>query len=403
MYCADCGTRNADGTTYCVECGIRLAAADEGQTSVLSIAPEPRSLQALVARAYDLREAGELEAAIEMCRRAIAIEPRSRAAHSLLGLLYEDKGQPAFAIREYRVVLEIDPRSAAEREKLEMLLAAQREEDTTSLRPVAPSGIWRRWRVAIVSGAAGAAIIVVAVAVQLARTANRTPPPAHLPVLGAIRDGGTGQSGGPGAPGGVGVNAPPYPVKAAGELFAPPTTWKAEPPVDPRHVPLLRTPRDTMGTVRVPPVEEGTRAETFAARDDVSPPLPPPPVPPVPGSPGDGAPMITPVPEPLEKPGLIRIEVTTPASERHGPMITPVRDVPVPSASGDAQAGQERQLAALRRQREGRFQEAISQYQSAIEAYEREVASGGATRATQQAIETCKRGIEFCRSKLSGS
>jgi tetratricopeptide (TPR) repeat protein len=399
MYCADCGARNSEGSTYCAECGIRLGAADDGQTAVLSIAPEPRSLQAVIARAYDLREQGELEAAIEMCRRAIALEPRSRAAHSLLGLLYEDKGQPAFAIREYKVVLEIDPRSTAEREKLDILLAQQREDEAAALRPMVMREFWRRWRIAMVTGAAGAAVLLVAIGVQVARVSHRPVPPEQLVAPGITSANPAFRPGGPGVRGAVPANQPLYPVKAAGELFAPPQEWKTTPPPNPRIGPLF-PPSGSLGGPGAVPVPPITASDTGTGPAPTGP--PPPPVGPVPSG-GMFAALPDAVEPATPKTGSMVIRMVKPAAER-APMITPVNDTaPVPEISGDARAGQERQLAALRKQREGQYQEAVSLYQSAIEAYERELAGGGGSRSTQQAIETCKRGIESCRSKLSGS
>ncbi|MFQ6097089.1 MAG: hypothetical protein ACE5O2_05120, partial [Armatimonadota bacterium] len=72
MYCADCGARNEVGSTFCRQCGVRLPLSEaRPATERLASDAEPSPLE----RAAALRDHGDIDGAIELCRRVVVREP----------------------------------------------------------------------------------------------------------------------------------------------------------------------------------------------------------------------------------------------------------------------------------------------------------------------------------------
>lgn len=75
----------------------------------------------LMLSAFRLREAGDLDGALDAASQVVALQPENVGAHALLSTLHEHKGNLDAAIAEREIVLKLAPDSDADREKLEML------------------------------------------------------------------------------------------------------------------------------------------------------------------------------------------------------------------------------------------------------------------------------------------
>ena len=125
--CNECGTRNADHSYLCVNCGGRLADAatsdEEGYTGDTDQIPPQsgESVEQLVERASERLADGSSAAAIELCQRALALEPNHLPAFSLLGMAHEEAGDVQAALDAYGNVLRIDTNRAVERQRVSLL------------------------------------------------------------------------------------------------------------------------------------------------------------------------------------------------------------------------------------------------------------------------------------------
>lgn len=126
MFCTACGTRNAEISNFCKQCGHKLdhAAAPRISEEAFDRAlPLEEQVSALLERAYRLRKSGELSAAVRLCEEALHLNPESTSVHSLLGQIHEQTGNREAAIQEYERVLQLNPGSIADRVKLDELRA----------------------------------------------------------------------------------------------------------------------------------------------------------------------------------------------------------------------------------------------------------------------------------------
>ncbi len=132
MFCTSCGVKNAADSNFCKQCGGKLAKAMPkiSEDAFDRALPDEEQTAALLERAYRLRRAGDLDAAIALCEESLRLREDSTSAHSLLGQLHEEKGDAAQAIHEYERVLALNPGSIADRVKLDELKA--REESVAS-------------------------------------------------------------------------------------------------------------------------------------------------------------------------------------------------------------------------------------------------------------------------------
>jgi tetratricopeptide (TPR) repeat protein len=124
MFCTACGTRNADISNFCKQCGHKLdhAAAPKISEEAFDRAlPLEEQVSALLERAYRLRKSGELSSAVRLCEEALQLNPASTSVHSLLGQIQEQIGNHDAAIHEYERVLQLNPGSIADRVKLDEL------------------------------------------------------------------------------------------------------------------------------------------------------------------------------------------------------------------------------------------------------------------------------------------
>ena len=78
---------------------------------------------ALLTRAVAALQAGGLDEAEPLLRRALAVAPANADAHSLLGALLDQRGHTSAAERAYRTALTLNPRHVAARANLGVLLA----------------------------------------------------------------------------------------------------------------------------------------------------------------------------------------------------------------------------------------------------------------------------------------
>ncbi|GEM_PF-703648 len=124
MFCTACGSRNAEISNFCKQCGHKLDRAGAPRISEEAFdraLPLEEQVSALLERAYRLRKSGELSAAVRLCEEALRLNPESTSVHSLLGQIQEQTGNHAAAIHEYERVLQLNPGSIADRVKLDEL------------------------------------------------------------------------------------------------------------------------------------------------------------------------------------------------------------------------------------------------------------------------------------------
>ncbi|HUV03795.1 MAG TPA: tetratricopeptide repeat protein [Armatimonadota bacterium] len=118
MQCKNCGTVNDANSKFCKECGRKLESPAPRQ----ALTPDAHvRIGELIYNAYKHREAGRIQEAILACQGALALNDGSASAHALLGSLYQLKGDIPAAIREYERAVELNPRSDTDHQKLEEL------------------------------------------------------------------------------------------------------------------------------------------------------------------------------------------------------------------------------------------------------------------------------------------
>ncbi len=127
MFCTSCGVKNAADSNFCKQCGGKLAKPlpKISEDAFDRALPDEEQTAALLERAYRLRRAGDLDAAIALCEETLRLREDSTSAHSLLGQLHEEKGDASGAIHEYERVLALNPGSIADRVKLDELRERQ--------------------------------------------------------------------------------------------------------------------------------------------------------------------------------------------------------------------------------------------------------------------------------------
>lgn len=124
IVCASCHARNANRSTFCIRCGGSLVTAGErdpsAHTDTFVIQPEQTPAGLVDLAATQLAE-GRAQAAVENCRRAIALSPGEVQAHAILGMAYEQQGELAAALEAYEAVVALAPERQAERQKAALL------------------------------------------------------------------------------------------------------------------------------------------------------------------------------------------------------------------------------------------------------------------------------------------
>src|SRR6202171_2126020 len=82
-----------------------------------------QDVASMLGEAASFLQAGKLNEAEPLVRRAIAAAPSNADAHNLLGTILDQRGQAQAAEREYLAALRLNPRSASARANLGVLLA----------------------------------------------------------------------------------------------------------------------------------------------------------------------------------------------------------------------------------------------------------------------------------------
>ncbi|MGD8239323.1 MAG: tetratricopeptide repeat protein [Armatimonadota bacterium] len=421
MYCPDCGRRNPEPAQFCSECGTPFGGERPDARAPLM---EPHEL---VRQASELKDLGQLEGAIELCRRAILAEPRHRGAHALLGLLYERKGQTPSAIREYRVVLEIDPNSTAEREKLSML-EGDGAGDAGLMAEAGARWAGRPWRVATLGAMAAVVVLLVFGGIALL---NRGRPGRGPDEMAMSRPGAS--PGGVTAPGTDAARVaqprttrPPYPAMA--RSASPFQGGRMPRTAVPRGLPSVasgtvpgrtRTPRTTPGVTpptgglptaraEIPPLVLGRTVEPTAAtgRPVVTPtregPLDVRPAREEPVTPGGPVEVVR-EGDTEEAPATGHIEIWPSVGVRArmpGPTTPPAEGPPAPGPTAAA-SGRTHQIQAGQLRQQGQYAEAIQRYEAAISAYTSSVQEGLAGAQATKGIESCRHAIAACQASLA--
>lgn len=118
----------ARGFVACIIIGgfISLTAAAQGRRpsgATKSTAAQGVDVASLLREAAGLMQAGKLDEAEPLLRRAITLAPSNADAHNLLGVILDQRGQNAAAEREYTEALRLNPRALSARANLGVLLA----------------------------------------------------------------------------------------------------------------------------------------------------------------------------------------------------------------------------------------------------------------------------------------
>jgi tetratricopeptide (TPR) repeat protein len=365
MYCTQCGAENADDSRFCRFCGHRLHPEGEKPAAGEAETAAPEQVSGLLARAFELLEAGRLDEAREVCLASLRLSPDSVTGRSLLAAIYERKGDLEAAIRQMERVVEMNPDSVADRNRLEDLRSrAGRAAATAPRGPAAGLSLPEALkRAPVAAGLGSAALALILLAIWLPGRARQnqavTPPPPAVPAATAPS---------PESPSLFGGAAAPAPTPGYGGLFE--GTGNA-PQTD------SQTPQNEGRTETRP---EAERPASQAPRPAPQPPQSPPPAR-TPATGGANLPApATPAP---------------PQASGNEPRIVVTREPPPPPASmppappRPAAFGRELQLRAMELKAAGQREQAIATFRQAIKAYEREAASGGGGFEAQQGIRTC--------------
>ncbi|HMF58231.1 MAG TPA: tetratricopeptide repeat protein [Pyrinomonadaceae bacterium] len=103
--------------------GQRRAASSRSATGTTN------DVAALLREAAELLQAGRIDEAEPLVRRAVAVAPQTADAHNLLGAILDQRGRTEDAEREYREALRLNPRSISARANLGVLLARTNRSD----------------------------------------------------------------------------------------------------------------------------------------------------------------------------------------------------------------------------------------------------------------------------------
>ncbi len=186
MECRECSARNSDSSTFCVRCGASLGqvqvsvsatpGSDTDRLDPVVVAAVPAEVAAdpevLLAEAADLMGKRRPDEAAAKCREAIQLAPEMVAVYSMLGMAEEQRGNTMAAAGAYRRVLQIDPGRSAEREKLELLYAADKAHEPAPTRGGSgEDSSWTRWA-PLVAGIGGALLVMVVLAAIIVSVHN---------------------------------------------------------------------------------------------------------------------------------------------------------------------------------------------------------------------------------------
>ncbi len=89
-------------------------ASEEGRSKdVLKIvedvlAVDPSNAEVYLLAAYSHADSGDLQTALEECKRSIVLDPLSAAAHYVLGIIYQRQSEPERALQEFRRTIYLD-------------------------------------------------------------------------------------------------------------------------------------------------------------------------------------------------------------------------------------------------------------------------------------------------------
>src|SRR5882724_2361760 len=86
-------------------------------------------IASLLHEAALLLQAGKLDEAEPLVRRAVAEAPSNADAHNLLGVILDQRGNMAQAEREYRIALRLNPNGVSATANLGVLLARSKRDD----------------------------------------------------------------------------------------------------------------------------------------------------------------------------------------------------------------------------------------------------------------------------------
>lgn len=121
--CNSCRARNADHSPFCIRCGAVLDAGERdpaAHTDALPVQPEEIPDDLVNQAATQLGD-GQAQAAIENCRRAVALNPRHVEAHVVLAMALEQRGDLQAALEAYEMALSLSPDRPVERQKVALL------------------------------------------------------------------------------------------------------------------------------------------------------------------------------------------------------------------------------------------------------------------------------------------
>ncbi|MEN6642923.1 MAG: tetratricopeptide repeat protein [Armatimonadia bacterium] len=149
VLCPNCNARNANHSAFCIRCGATFASASPREvlsgTDAFTVQPE-HTPEGLVDRAASHLAEGRAQAAVDDCKRAVALSPGEVQAYAVMAMAYEQLGEVEPALEAYETVVTLAPERTAERQKASLLrlrLGQQPPAPTLTRRAATTVPVWQ--------------------------------------------------------------------------------------------------------------------------------------------------------------------------------------------------------------------------------------------------------------------
>lgn len=148
VLCPNCKARNANHSAFCIRCGATFASASPREvlsgTDAFTVQPE-HTPEGLVDRAASHLAEDRAQAAVDDCKRAIALSPGEVQAYAVMAMAYEQLGEMEPALEAYETVVTLAPERTAERQKAALLRLrlGQQPSAPPLTRPAAAVPVWQ--------------------------------------------------------------------------------------------------------------------------------------------------------------------------------------------------------------------------------------------------------------------
>lgn len=149
VLCPNCKARNANHSAFCIRCGATFTTASPREvlsgTDAFTVQPE-HTPEGLVDRAASHLAEDRAQAAVDDCKRAIALSPGEVQAYAVMAMAYEQLGELEPALEAYETVVTLAPERTVERQKAALLRLrlGQQQPAPTLTRPAAATvPVWQ--------------------------------------------------------------------------------------------------------------------------------------------------------------------------------------------------------------------------------------------------------------------